>query len=99
LLEGVRLRRNYGDRLIRVTTIKHNVKRELSKLKQYKDQDISVSARAIKLILDIIEEQSEKDIRGAMDNNGKVIIGDDGGIKKVPSMAVAAKHIPSELWL
>jgi uncharacterized membrane protein len=80
-------------------TIKSNVKQGVNKLKRYADHTIEVSAKAIKVIHAIIEEQTEKDMRAALMAHSEVIVDENGGIKTIPSSVVTGKYIPNELWL
>lgn len=98
-LEGARRRAKYHERLIPTTVIKRNVEHEVAKIKKaYKDQRITFTTRSIKVLTDLIESMCEKDIRAALNDNGKMVVMDSGAVCKVPSGIVSANHIPTTLW-
>jgi hypothetical protein len=78
---------------------KRNVEHEVSKLKKaYKEQRITFTTKALKLMTNLLESLAEKDIKTAMKDNGKVVVSDSGAVTKVPSGAVSVNHIPLALW-
>ena len=100
-LEGVRRRKHPEERILPLSAILHNIKREtqkLLKLQKNKGNKVRHSKRAVHLIADIIEAYAEKDIRAALEAAGD-IVEKDGERTKVVSTIVKAKYIPVELWL